>query len=128
MLRSQKETVKRHREGGRVTIRGHPDRAGQPGGRPPGDRTVKARLARNVPPGTRPTSPRADGPTVPGRGEAISATRTCNGLRQGSILRFGRWQYMDRQTKREIWVLAIGMVIVETPIVAIAALAIAAAH
>jgi hypothetical protein len=35
---------------------------------------------------------------------------------------------MDRQTKREIWVLAIGMVIVETPIVAIAALAIAAAH
>ena len=35
---------------------------------------------------------------------------------------------MDSQSKREIWLLAIGMVIVEAPIVAIAALAIAAAH
>jgi hypothetical protein len=35
---------------------------------------------------------------------------------------------MDSQTRHEIWLLAIGMVIVEAPIVAIAALAIAAAH
>ena len=38
------------------------------------------------------------------------------------------WHRMDSQSKREIWLLAIGMVIVEAPIVAIAALAIAAAH
>jgi hypothetical protein len=35
---------------------------------------------------------------------------------------------MDSQSKREIWLLAIGMVIVEAPIVAIAALAVAAVH
>jgi|GEM_PF-3760572 hypothetical protein len=33
---------------------------------------------------------------------------------------------MDDQSKREIWVLAIGTIIVEMPIVAIVALAIAA--
>jgi hypothetical protein len=33
---------------------------------------------------------------------------------------------MDQQSKREIWVLAIGTIIIEAPIVAIAALALAA--
>jgi hypothetical protein len=33
---------------------------------------------------------------------------------------------MDSQSKREIWVLAIGTIIIEVPIVAIAALALAA--
>jgi hypothetical protein len=33
---------------------------------------------------------------------------------------------MDQQSKREIWVLAIGTIIIEVPIVAIAALALAA--
>jgi hypothetical protein len=55
-----------------------------------------------------------------------SATRQGNGLRQGSIPRFARWESMDKQSKREIWVLAISTVLVEVPVVAIAALAIAA--
>jgi hypothetical protein len=33
---------------------------------------------------------------------------------------------MDRQSKREIWLLAIGTIILEAPLVAIVALAIAA--
>ena len=35
---------------------------------------------------------------------------------------------MDQQSKHEIWWLAIGTILIEAPFVAIAALAIAAAH
>jgi hypothetical protein len=37
-------------------------------------------------------------------------------------LRVGR--FMDRQTKREIWLLAVGTIMVEVPVAAIAVLAI----
>ena len=44
----------------------------------------------------------------------------------GSIHRFGRWDLMDRQTKHEIWILAIGTIVIEAPFLAVAALAWAA--
>ncbi len=36
--------------------------------------------------------------------------------RPGSIHVFERWENMDRQTKREIWLLTIGTIIVEIPV------------
>jgi hypothetical protein len=48
------------------------------------------------------------------------------GVRFGSIRAFGRWGAMDTQSKREIWLLAIGTIMVEVPVATIAVLAILA--
>jgi hypothetical protein len=41
------------------------------------------------------------------------------------IHRFERWDFMDSQTKHEIWVLALGAIMLEAPFIAITALALA---
>ena len=83
-------------------------------------------------PQARPTDLRGIGRPSPGRGSSSgAATRQTKLLAHGAFPRpgtaghFRRWDRMDSQSKREIWFLAIGTILVEMPIVAIAALVLA---
>jgi hypothetical protein len=70
--------------------------------------------------------------TVLGDRKALSGSfrrdqgRSGNVPRRGASLGvLGRDRFMDKQTRHEIWLLAIGTIMIEAPFVAIAALAFA---
>lgn len=45
-----------------------------------------------------------------------SAARRALAFLMGTVHALGRWESMDKQTKREFWLLAIGTALIELPV------------
>lgn len=101
--------------GARLRFRSSPKEAKRAKSRMPASLVAMARRPKlNARPGRR-----FDGEARRGVPGAVFSNRS------GSICHFGSWHPMDSQTKHEIWILALGAIMLEAPFLAVAALAFA---